>query len=253
MVLLWSVEALATPTWRNLNSSFESWAYRNGFGKRLEYLAKERFLEKQRQAGTQEWVIRLTERGRLAGLGGRDPERCWKRPWDGVWRMVLFDLPQRDRQLRMRLWRWLRANHFGYLQNSLWIVPDLDDELTREWSAKHSNVEAFAVFEGRPVRGASDAEVVAGAWDFEEINQAWHRYRAHLDRVPLTEGQALPWREALLDWIGEERALWKEAIRGDPLLPERLLPTDYEGQTAWRHRREVWSGLSREMRDAGKE
>ena len=38
--------------------------------------------------------------------------------------MVVFDLPEAKNKLRVRLRRFLQEQHFGYLQNSVWITPD---------------------------------------------------------------------------------------------------------------------------------
>jgi hypothetical protein len=53
-----------------------------------------------------------------------DPEERWARPWDGQWRLVLFDVPTGQNSQRERLRRYLREKGFGYVQNSVWITPD---------------------------------------------------------------------------------------------------------------------------------
>jgi phenylacetic acid degradation operon negative regulatory protein len=120
--LLWNCECLMRPTWRNLSSSFESWAYRNGFLRQIERLRQADLI--QLRDDSIERVCRLTEAGRRYVLGGRDPERQWKRRWDGKWRLVLFDIPLGRDVHRVRLRRYLRQKGFGYLQNSVWISPD---------------------------------------------------------------------------------------------------------------------------------
>lgn len=245
LILAWSVETAMVPTWRNLNSSFENWAWRSGFGRRLQYLERQKFLEKRPGAKTSKWIYRLTEEGRLAALGGRDPGQCWSRSWDGLWRMILFDLPQDDTTLRQRLWRWLRRHGFGYLQNSLWIVPDFTVDLTTQWPAKHPDVETWVIFEGRPIGGASDREIVVGAWDFEEINNRYRSYCSHLERVPDRGQGELAVPAGLRAWIRKERALWQEALSRDPLLPDVLLPRNYLGRKAWHRRSQVWKRLAR--------
>ncbi len=249
MALWWGAEVITAPTWRNLDSSFESWAYRSGFSSRLDYLEREQFLEKRPGADAAKWIYRLTEKGRLAGLGGRDPERCWDERWDGLWRMVVFDLPEREPGPRKRLWRWLRANRFGCLQNSLWIKPVLDVGLERQWSADHPDLQIFAVFEGRPRSGASDEEIVAGAWDFEEIDRNYGDYVAHLKEAPTRGQKTAPAPEVLRGWIRQENLLWRRAVRMDPLLPNQLLPKGYRGRAAWKRRREVWKRIGSRMRD----
>lgn len=66
-------------------------------------------------------VHRLTEAGRIAALGGRDPEAAWTTVWDYRWRLFLFDIPQTDNALRRKLTRSLSAIGCGCLQGSVWI------------------------------------------------------------------------------------------------------------------------------------
>jgi len=41
---------------------------------------------------------------------------------------------------------------------------------------------------------------------------------------------------------------WLEAVTNDPLLPGRILPSDYLGQPAWRRRMEVLQDAGRQLR-----
>jgi hypothetical protein len=50
------------------------------------------------------------------------------------------------------------------------------------------------------------------------------------------------WRSAT------EREAWLAAVTNDPLLPGRILPSDYLGQPAWRRRVEVLRDASRQLR-----
>ena len=248
--LLWGVEVISAPTWRNLDSSFESWAYRNGFQRRLDYLEREQYLEKGSGVDVGKWVYRLTEKGRLAGLGGRDPERCWNQPWKGQWQMILFDIPQRAHAPRVKLWRWLRANGFGNLQNSLWITPFLDESIIRQWQTDHPKVSAFAVFEGRPRIGATDADIVDATWDFLEINASYQHYLDHVAKHPAGNAGSDEPRGEILEWIRQEDALWRAAIRTDPLLPRKLLPKGYLGRVAWTRRKKTWKWVRQNRRGA---
>ena len=54
--------------------------------------------------------------------------------------------------------------------------------------------------------------------------------------------------KALLRWSATEREAWLDAVINDPLLPGRLLPTDYLGQQAWRRRVEVLRAANRQLR-----
>ena len=90
--------------------------------------------------------------------------------------------------------------------------------------------------------------IVAGAWDFERINR---RYARHLKVLAERPGGALrnnATAKALLRWAAAEREAWLDAVTNDPLLPGRILPSDYLGQPAWRRRVEVLRDASRQLR-----
>src|SRR5207249_465239 len=175
-LLLWSADMLAHPTFRNLTDSYESWAYRNGLLRQAVTLQRRRLLERDTSA-TENRLYRLTTEGRLHVLGGRDPEERWARPWDGQWRLVLFDVPTKQNTQRDRLRRYLRDKGFGYLQNSVWINPDPLDQERQILGEGNINVESLVLLEARPCAGESDAQIVTGAWNFEQINR---RYARHL-------------------------------------------------------------------------
>ena len=246
-LLLWSADVLARPTFRNLTDSYESWAYRNGLLKQLSRLQQRQLLERD-STSPDDRLYRLTARGRLHVLGGHDPVERWARPWDGRWRLVLFDVPTGQNAQRERLRRYLRDKGFGYLQNSVWIKPDPLEEERQILGGGKINVESFLLLEARPCAGESDAEIVAGAWDFKRINR---RYTKHLKILKERPDGALgneAGAKALLRWAAAEREAWLDAVTNDPLLPARILPSDYLGQQTWRRRVEVLRTAGRQLR-----
>jgi phenylacetic acid degradation operon negative regulatory protein len=161
-LLLWSADLLARPTFRNLTDSYESWAYRNGLMRQVATLERQQLLERDTNS-PDDRLYRLSAQGRLHVLGGRDPEERWARPWDGQWRLVLFDVPTGQNSQRERLRRYLRDKGFGYVQNSVWITPDPLMEERQILGGGKINVESLLLLEARPCAGESDAEIVAGA------------------------------------------------------------------------------------------
>ena len=236
--MLWTCETLARPTWRNLTESFEGWAYRNGFLRQLQRLEKQQLLK--RQPGlTGDRLHRLTEAGRLHALGGRDPVARWDRRWDRRWRLVLFDVPESHTTVRNRLRRYLQNRGFGYLQNSVWITPDPVQEERALLADGPVNVESLILLEARPCAGESDAEIVAGAWDFADINKRYAAHQNVLTRRPRRDLDNAATATTFHRWFREEREAWLDAMRHDPLLPLKLLPQEYAGREAWRRRLEI--------------
>ena len=236
--LLWSADKLMRPTFRNLTDSYEGWAYRNGFLRQVTTLEQQQFIERDPVA-PDDRMYRLTWHGRLHALGGRDPQTRWSREWDGRWRLVLFNVPTAQNSHRDRLRRFLRDKGFGYLQKSVWITPDSLAEERHILVGGKINVKSLILLEARPCAGESDAEIVTGAWDFDRIN---HRYDRHLkilgERPDGTLRNKLA-AKVLLRWAAVERGAWLDGVTNDPLLPQRILPSDYLGQQAWRRRIEV--------------
>jgi DNA-binding transcriptional regulator PaaX len=86
-------------------------------------LTQQGFLEYANPARTQ---LALTSDGKLL-LATRFPER------DGVWKMVIFDIPERQRQVRTFLRSKLKALGFKKWQSSIWLSPyKLDPRLEAE-------------------------------------------------------------------------------------------------------------------------
>lgn len=57
-------------------------------------------------------------------------EKSLRKPkhWDKRWRVVIFDIPERRRSIRVRLRRFMEEYGFVRLQNSVWVYPyDCED------------------------------------------------------------------------------------------------------------------------------
>jgi phenylacetic acid degradation operon negative regulatory protein len=244
--LLWNCESLMRPTWRNLTGSFEGWAYRNGLLRQIEKLRAAELIEVRESEGADR-ICRLSAKGRLHALGGRDPEQLWNRTWDGKWRLILFDVPiSRDAQ-RNKLRRHLRNKGFGYLQNSVWITPDSLRNERAVLEGLTASVESLLLLEARPCGGESDDQIVEGAWDFPAINRRYAKYIDVLRQRPTQPTRAVVEANALKQWAERERMAWLTAVSHDPLLPAEILPKDYAGRTAWRARVQMMAESARQL------
>lgn len=235
MFFLFGADQLMRPTYRNLTGSFESWAYGKGFGLQLRRLEAQKLVEAQEDA--LQPVYRLTETGRRLALGGRDPITEWSRPWDGRWRLVLFDLPETHRKARLSLRRALKDNGFGWLQNSAWISPHPATELTGTLKGSHALADTLLFLECTcPAGYSTNAEIVSATWSFTQINANYRACLDHLKTYPTGRQSPPPTPQKLLIWWRQEHALWRRASEDDPLLPQPLHPSGYLGPEAWKQR-----------------
>jgi len=245
--LLWSVDKLTRPTFRNLTDSYEAWAYRGGLMRQVAKLEAERWIERDPKSPGDR-LYRLTETGRLHALGGRDPETQWSRSWDGQWRLVLFDIPMDRHIQRGRLRRYLRNRRFGYLQGSVWVTPDPLHGEREALAGGKIDVESLLLLEARPCAGEVDDQIVSGAWDFDAINRRYARHLKCLDLRPEPTLNTDNAARAFQRWAAEERAAWQASVEIDPLLPKRLLPEDYLGCQSWQRRVESLQQAGRQLR-----
>jgi phenylacetic acid degradation operon negative regulatory protein len=231
-LLLWSTDQLLRPTFRNLTDSFETWAYRNGLFQELARLERRHLLERLAKS-PDERIYRLTEEGRLHALGGRDPEVQWSRAWDGTWRLVVFDVPGGQDTRRRRLWRYLRGRGFGCLQYSVWITPDPLEQERSVLQGAEIDVQSLILLDARPCGRESDAQIVAAAWDLEDVKQRYARHSEILRQRPIGSIRDASMATLVRRWASAERTTWLDAVSHDPLLPLRLLPAGYPGREAW--------------------
>ncbi len=231
--MFWVADHAMRPSLRRIGESFEEWAYHGGFLRQVQELERQGFIEAEEALKGTKRVLRLTEKGMLRAMGGRDPVERWNRPWDGAWRMVVFDLPETQRKLRSRLRRELLAGDFGCLQGSVWITPDALDAVLPSLGKHEIKGGTMMFFSGRPCGGESDADLVKAAWDIDAMDAAYQEHRDHLKSLPRSGSDV---REPLMAWGNLERRLWEKCMKLDPLLPRPLWPDQYSGECAWHER-----------------
>jgi len=72
---------------------------------------------------------RITEKGKYALHLETERVRLAKKGrWDRRWRLVIFDIPERRRSVRVRLRKFMDSCGFERLQDSVWVYPyDCED------------------------------------------------------------------------------------------------------------------------------
>lgn len=248
-LFLWEMlslaESLFRPSIYHAGESFEGWAYRNGLLRQIRRLEAEAYLERL-PGGTADRVYRLTPKGRLAALGGRDPDECWSRSWDGRWRLLLFDLPAKPRTPRTQLLRFLQEEGFGCLQGSAWISPDPVDRIRKRLRGMR-HASSLTLIEGETVGGEKAGDLVKSAWDFAAIKNEWLHFQNVLEQGKKWLKPGYGSNEEIREWAGKENAAWTEVLEIDPLLPAKLLPRGYPGPKIWIGRRRLWEKLRKRL------
>ena len=106
--------------------------------------------------------VRITDAGRRYFEAKRVAllYRPQKRRWDGYWRVVVFDIPEKLRKVRTLLRDELREVGFKMLQGSVWISPDECEEYIKLLKADRRIGKYLIYFKTKDIEyGASLARI----------------------------------------------------------------------------------------------
>jgi DNA-binding transcriptional regulator PaaX len=177
-----------------------------------------------------------------------DPTPHWNRTWDGKWRVFSFDLPVIRRRDRMVLWRALRDHKIGLLQRSVWVWPHEIEPLLHDVLQAHGIPECFCGFEAGRLFLCDHAEVVATAWDWDEIAHQHDTYLQHDAVHPSSLSRAAD-LAAVARLARIARDAYQHAFCFDPLLPRVLRPKSYQGLLVEERRQNFHIRLRRRLRE----
>ena len=168
--------------------------------------------------------------------------------WDGKWRLVVYNVPEKLRVLRDKLRFKLHSLGFASLSTSLWISPyDFSSELEKFVRGKGMSryIETFeAEYKGK----RKIKELVAVVWELDELAK---RYQAFINKNSVLYARHKRAVRAgrsieLADCFGQRFCLSAEyvALRlDDPMLPLELLSKSWPGIEAQRLYRKMCDSL----------
>jgi phenylacetic acid degradation operon negative regulatory protein len=152
-------------------------------------------------------------------------------PWTGDWAMVIYTVPESDRQTRDELRKQLMWLGFGPLAPATWIRPraHLDDISS---ATAHLSSAKLTLLTTRTTDLDADKSLVERCWDLESLGKDYDTFvtwiRDHHEEFAAAAAdphQALKYRIDLVH-------TYREFGRRDPHLPRDLQPADWSGEVA---------------------
>ena len=144
-------------------------------------------------------------------------------PWDGMWSLVAFSIPEQNRAARDALRKQLRWLGFAPLYDGLWVAPrDQASEVVSQLS--ELGISTATAFRATTVPGIEPDGFPQNAWDLDDLHT---RYEAFISYAQRLRERALAGRispvEAL---VARTRVMdeWRAFPGLDPDLPVELLP-----------------------------
>jgi len=144
-------------------------------------------------------------------------------PWDGKWRLVIFDIPEVDRSYRWAMRHKLAELGFGQIQKSAYISPyPLLGTISR-YASELGVRQYLRLLEVQKID--NENQLIDDVWHLKEINED---YKSFIIKTKREKHQTFwPLRAKILE---QEFA---EIYEKDPHLPEKFLPAGWRGKEAY--------------------
>lgn len=152
------------------------------------------------------------------------------KPWDGQWRIIIFDIEEKEKFLREALRDKLVSLGFGRWQRSVYITPhDLEQEINQYLQAKKLFPAAICLVARQGDLG--DDKVLANKiWQLDDLNDNYQDFIDDCERLLMKkEYKTIKEEEVRNLWLA-----YKRLIVRDPFLPRELLPKGWLAQKARR-------------------
>jgi phenylacetic acid degradation operon negative regulatory protein len=171
-------------------------------------------------------VVRLSERAaRILDDGGKQIFSFGRssQPWDGMWSLVAFSVPEQNRAARDSLRKQLRWLGFAPLYDGLWVAPrDRAIEVISQLA--ELGIATATAFRASIVPGVSPDGLPQRAWDLDNLRARYDRFIGHTEglRERTLAGRVSP----VAALVTRTRVMdeWRAFPELDPDLPEELLP-----------------------------
>lgn len=144
-------------------------------------------------------------------------------PWDGMWTLAAFSVPQDNSRGRHALRERLRWLGFAPLYDALWVSPhDRGTEVVAQLA--ELGIQTATVFRANTVPGLEEKGLPQQAWDLEGLRKEYESFIGFAQRLHerIVADAVLP-VEALVARTGVMDR-WRAFPAMDPELPDELLP-----------------------------
>jgi phenylacetic acid degradation operon negative regulatory protein len=150
--------------------------------------------------------------------------------WDGEWTVVVFSVPEDQRDRRQLLREWLRWLGFGPVRDGVWISPHADVEFTHNALSGVLPIDGL-VLKSSQIVGEIDPEVV---WSLGGVRAHYddfiETFRPYVYRLRAGTVAPIEALHTAISILGR----WRAFPTIDPDLPVAAMPADWRRREARR-------------------
>lgn len=177
-----------------------------------------RLIKKKILSGELSNELKITERG-WQYLKEDFPFVDWQQEkWDGYWRMVIFDIAEKNNSVRQKLRRELLRLKFGQLQKSIYITPHKSEEKIWQWLKENNLTGQAGILVAKQLFIDNFKSLAEKIWHLDRLNRLY----GQLKKIKIED------KFSAKKWLGR----YLEIAAADPFLPSELLPKLWKGFAA---------------------
>lgn len=161
--------------------------------------------------------------------------RFLKEKWDGKWRIISYEIPEKKREIRDRLRREMQGWGLGPWHRSFWITPHPILPTLKSLTSQKEEEKYIQAFEADHTFG--DREIlIEKVWGKTTLDKSYRELFKKWHEILSSENEKV---EKLRKVIGE----YINLLRQDPGLPAELVGESWIGFEGWNIFKEIRSIL----------
>jgi len=171
--------------------------------------------------------LRLSNRGKKIVTRDFSLISLQNKPWDGYWRIIAYDIPEKFKNIRYLLQQELSTLGFGMIQKSVYISPhDIAEDL-QEYLESNNLRDFAAVMVAKRVFGKSNQALAWEVWNLEQLEKKYEQWIENSQDIRQK-------KDKTHQQFSKLQNRFIELLYQDPFLPKGLCPNNWVGQEAIR-------------------
>ena len=160
--------------------------------------------------------LELTSRGKNQLTEFLPLSKFQRKKWDRKWRVVFFDIEEKNKKQREHFRRKLCNLGFAQFQRSVYISPfPIEKEMREFIESLGLKDKAYLLISPRFLAG-DEKDLVRRIWNLDRINEKYSKVLNKIEEGEIDEKKQQ-----------EIKSLYLEILSVDPFLPVELLPKDW--------------------------
>lgn len=151
--------------------------------------------------------------------------------WDGKWRILSYEIPEKKREMRDRLRREVAGWGLGPWHRSFWITPHPVITHLQDFVSNKEEEKYIQAFESSHAFGNRDV-LIEKVWGTKDLEQQYKKlFKKWHDILSSDKDKPAKFKQVISDYIS--------VLRDDPGLPAQLVGSNWIGFESYKIYKEV--------------